>query len=279
MASMAAWLLSVVADGTQRHQGQRSVCAPPKILVLGGRLHPHLLRRISAHVGEEAAVFGGGNQFCLQEVIAFTFVPFSAWQRHKLTIKNTQPIMCSDVLLENLPMWLQFVDRSGSTVCGASYRICHIEGKQSALEISSVSIHEHPLFFFFFFSVLCICLQLCFSSCFIWNVCGHVGPWGFGWGTEWWSMFSSPTTIRAQLQMLDLAVKGIWFTQITEKKTLYSHVLLRIEPCWFWVYLHMFWEFYIGDFFPSQSLLWLDYVLWEKVVPIKTGESLLNYAK
>lgn len=151
MASMAAWLLSVVADGTQRHQGQRSVCAPPKILVLGGRLHPHLLRRISAHVGEEAAVFGGLNQFCLQEVIAFTFVPFSAWQRHKLTIKNKQPIMCSDVLLENLPMWLQFVDRSGSTVCGASYRICHIEGKQSALEISSVSIHEHPLFFFQFY--------------------------------------------------------------------------------------------------------------------------------
>lgn len=98
MASMAAWLLSVVADGTQRHQGQRSVCAPPKILVLGGRLHPHLLRRISAHVGEEAAVFGGRNQFCLQEVIAFTFVPFSAWQRHKLTIKNKQPIMCSDVI-------------------------------------------------------------------------------------------------------------------------------------------------------------------------------------
>lgn len=62
---MAAWLLSVAADGTQQHQGQSSVCAPPKILVLGGRLHLHLPQQISAHVGEEAA----GIQCRLQEVI------------------------------------------------------------------------------------------------------------------------------------------------------------------------------------------------------------------
>lgn len=66
MASMAAWLLSVVAHGTERHRGQCSVCAPPKILILGGRLHLHLPQQISAHVGEEAAVFGGGIQLCLQ---------------------------------------------------------------------------------------------------------------------------------------------------------------------------------------------------------------------
>ncbi len=69
MASMAAWLLSVVADGNQRHPGQRSVCAPPAILVLGGWLHLHLPQQISAHVGEEAALFGGGIHFCLQEVM------------------------------------------------------------------------------------------------------------------------------------------------------------------------------------------------------------------
>lgn len=276
MASMAAWLLSVVADGTQRHQGQRSVCAPPKILVLGGRLHPHLLRRISAHVGEEAAVFGGRNQFCLQEVIAFTFVPFSAWQRHKLTIKNKQPIMCSDVLLENLPMWLQFVDRSGSTVCGESYRICHIEGKQSALEISSVSIHEHPLFFFFSFMYMftAMFLLMLHLKC-VWT-CGPLRVWMRHRMVEHVFISNNNQSPAADA----------WFGSERDlvhpnyrKKTLYSHVLLRIEPCWFWVYLHMFWEFYIGDFFPSQSLLWLDYVLWEKVVPIKTGESLLNYAK
>lgn len=63
-------LLSAVADGTQWYQGQCSVYAPPKILILGGRIHLHLSQQISAHVGEEAAVFGGGIQFCSQEVIA-----------------------------------------------------------------------------------------------------------------------------------------------------------------------------------------------------------------
>lgn len=69
MARMAAWLLSVVADGTQRQRGQHSVCAPPKILVQGGRLHLHLPQQISTHVGEEAAVFGGGILLCSQEVM------------------------------------------------------------------------------------------------------------------------------------------------------------------------------------------------------------------
>lgn len=68
MANKEAWLVSVVADGTKWHQGQLSVCALPKVLILGGRLHLHLPQQISAHVGEEAAEPGGGIQFCLQEV-------------------------------------------------------------------------------------------------------------------------------------------------------------------------------------------------------------------
>ncbi len=54
-------------------------------------------------------------------------------------------------------------------ICGASYSICHIEGKPSARWVSSVSIHEHLSFIY----------RLCFPSCFICNVCGHVDPWGF----------------------------------------------------------------------------------------------------
>ena len=57
---MVAWLLSTVADGTQRHKGHRSVCAPPEILILARSLHLQLPQQISAHVGEEAVSFGGG---------------------------------------------------------------------------------------------------------------------------------------------------------------------------------------------------------------------------
>lgn len=67
MARLAAWLLPEVADGTQRHRRQRSVCAPPKILGPSGRLYLHLPLQISAHVGEEAAVFGGGMHFCSEQ--------------------------------------------------------------------------------------------------------------------------------------------------------------------------------------------------------------------
>lgn len=45
---------------TLQHQGQNSVCAPPKIPILGGRLPPYLPQCSSAHVGAKAAVFGGG---------------------------------------------------------------------------------------------------------------------------------------------------------------------------------------------------------------------------
>lgn len=65
MASMAAWLLLMAADGTQRHQGQHSVCVPPKIPSLGERLHLLLPQQISTHVGEEAALSGGGKWFCV----------------------------------------------------------------------------------------------------------------------------------------------------------------------------------------------------------------------
>lgn len=38
--------------------------------------------------------------------IAFSFVPFYASRRHKLAIKNKQPAMWSDLLLEKFTMWI-----------------------------------------------------------------------------------------------------------------------------------------------------------------------------
>lgn len=102
---------------TLRHQGQRSVCAPPKIPILGGRLPPYLPRCNSAHVGAKAAVFGGGDLALFAGVkrteIASTFKTFYVWQWLKLTMKNMPRIMCLDLLLETLTTSIQFAHRSG----------------------------------------------------------------------------------------------------------------------------------------------------------------------
>ncbi|KAK5872996.1 hypothetical protein PBY51_013645 [Eleginops maclovinus] len=66
---MAAWLLSVAADGTQRHWGHVLSVSRQKYLFSSGWLHLHLPQQISEHVGEEAAVIGVGKHICLLEVI------------------------------------------------------------------------------------------------------------------------------------------------------------------------------------------------------------------
>jgi len=68
MASMAAWLLSAAADGTQRHWVKVLSAPRQKYLFSGGRVRLHLPQQISEHVVEEAAVFGVRMHFCLQEV-------------------------------------------------------------------------------------------------------------------------------------------------------------------------------------------------------------------
>lgn len=57
MASVAAWLLSVVPDGTR----VTVPSGPCSGFTLGGSLHPHLPEPPPSQVGEEAGVSGEGQ--------------------------------------------------------------------------------------------------------------------------------------------------------------------------------------------------------------------------
>lgn len=135
MASMAAWLLSVAADGTRRHQSQRSVCAPPKILAMGGRRHLHLPECVFAHVGEEAAVLGGGIHFCSvwgdRIETACAFMPFLVFSAVTGKSFHVNPVCRL--------LWMYVGCRKESVT---------LREKPSALRVTRVSVHEQPLFIF-----------------------------------------------------------------------------------------------------------------------------------
>lgn len=174
------WLLSAVADGTQRHEGQRYVYAPPKILILGGRLHLHLPQQISAHVAEEAAAFGREMHFWLQEVIEERYsVILGEDKVRKTENQSVRRLWCirkhhhvgPSSFIATAFFWT--LTLSSWTYVG--HRTVSVTLRENHL------LFEHPVFWCvriqcFLFLALCVCSL----SLFICNMCGHVDPGGFG---------------------------------------------------------------------------------------------------